>query len=238
MSTTVPSAITADQIAASKESADQDFDEAVQRRFMRAAADAGLVDAEGDLDQELVAEEVYDELKTKRVVVIGSDQDDRDNPATSSTKDELTAAVFTAGPTAAEAEQNDVEKKAYEKCQAAVWNLTQAGRRGNIQKRLEAEKLLLVRGKVFRNGNPIANGVYVSTHEEVVLREFLGPRLEKLRKLTDAIEDDYKMATERAEELAGPMRGAIEAALREATAKLPVAQLGSGESNGQKAIGR
>lgn len=239
MSTTATSANSADEIAANKQSADQDFDEAVNNRFMQAASDAGLLDEDGNVDVDRVADQVYDELRSKHVKEIGGDTDDRFDPSTSSTKDELTAAIFVAGPTSSDSEQNDVEKKAYEKCASTVWNLTQPSRRGRVQKRLEADKLLLIRGRVFRNGNPIPNGIYVSTHEEIVLREFLGPRLEKLRKLTDAIEDDYKMATERVKELDGPMRAAIEAAMREATAKLPVPALGSGSSSSdQKALGQ
>lgn len=237
MSTDVASAQSADEIAANKQTADEQFAEAVERRFMRAHYDAGLIDEDGNVDKEKIAQQVYDELRTKRVVQIGA-EDDRYDPATSSTKDELTAAIFVNGPTIADAEQNEVERKAYEKCQAAVWNLTQPGARGHVQQRLEADKLLLVRGKVFRSGNPILTGIYVSTEEEIVLREFLGPRLDKLRKLADALENDYKMATERAPALGGAMHAAIEAAMTETTAKLAVAALGSGEANGRKALGQ
>lgn len=222
-----------DEIVAAKESADKRFLEAVEDRFRTAIVDAKLDDGDGNIDKELVDQRVYDVLRTKHVAKIGPKKDDRYDPATSTTKDELTATVFSGGPTIAEAEQNEVVKKVYEKCRSVVWDMTAPSRRGLVQRRLEADKLLLVRGKVFRNGNPIATGIYVSTHEEIVVREFMGPRLEKLRKLTEAIEDDYKMATERAPALDAPLRTAIESAMREATAKLPVPALGAGESNGK-----
>ena len=40
---------------------------------------------------------------------------------------------------------------AYAKCQGVVWNTTQTGKRGRVQKLLEGDKLVLVRGKVFRD---------------------------------------------------------------------------------------
>jgi hypothetical protein len=236
MNASPPSVHTADEIVAAKHVADEQYNEAVEIGFQRAIVEAELDDGEGNLDKELVAEKVYEILRTKRVAEIGTEKDDRYDPATSSTKDELTVAIFTAGPTTADAEKNDVVKKVYEKCQAAVWNLTTPSGRGLVQRHLEADKLLLVRGKVFRNGNPITNGIYVSTHEEIVLREFMGPRLEKLRKLTEAIEEDFMMATARSKDLEAPLRAAIEAAMREASAKLPVPALGGGASNGQKTL--
>jgi len=89
---------------------------------------------------------------------------------------------------------------------------------------------------VYRNGNTIKDGIYVSTHQEIVLREFIGPHLAKIRKLSDALEADYEMAAERSPALAAPMRAAIEAAMVEVTATLPVPTLGSGDSNGRKAL--
>jgi hypothetical protein len=223
------------EISEVKERTDEEFDRAVERRFLEAIEDSGLDGGEGELDKDLLVDKLYEVLSTKRVVEIGVN-DDRYSPETSSTKDELTQAIFIKGPTAAQAEESAVMKKVYEKCQATVWNLLQPSRRGRVQQRLEADKLLLIRGKVFRHGNPIETGVYVSTHEEVVLRELLGPQLAKLRKLTEGIEDDFKMATERSRALEAPLRAAIEMAMQEATAKLPGLALGSGDREGQKAI--
>jgi hypothetical protein len=233
---TATSAHSVDQIAVSYTTADREFKEAVEARVLKAAEDAGLLDANDEIDVEILVDRAYQELKTKHVVNIDSDNDDRYDPATSSTKEELANAVFTAGPTAADAELNLVEKKAYDKCLALVWNHTVPTGRGRIQKRFEADKLLLVRGKVYRNGNTIETGVFVTKHPELVLREYLAPRLEKLRKLTEALEGDFELALERDMALEGPMRVAIEAAVAEAAAKLPVPELGSGGANGHKAL--
>ncbi|HKG03674.1 MAG TPA: hypothetical protein VKB03_10855 [Conexibacter sp.] len=172
----------------------------------------------------------------KRVVSIDPD-DDRLDPAKSSTKDELTAAIFTAGPSVVDAERNAVEKAVYAKCQSVVWNATQTGKRGRVQKVLQADKLVLVRGKAFREPNPIHDGIYVSTHEEIIMREFWGPRLDKVRKLAAALADDYDMVKDRVPGLEDPMRDALEAVFVEATAHLPVPTLGSGAANGQKTLG-
>lgn len=227
----------ADEIAANYTSADEEFKQAVEDRVYRAADEAGLLDDRGDLNIDLITERAYEELKTKHVVNIESGNDDRYDPATSSTKEELAAAVFTAGPTAADAELNAVEKKAYDRCLAQVWNHTVPSQRGRIQKRLAADKLLLVRGNVYRNGNTIEMGVFVTKNPELILREYLGPRLEKMRKLTEALEGDFDLALERDRSLEGPMRAAIEAAVVEAAAKLPVA-LNLGTSSDQKALGK
>lgn len=238
MSTDAKPAKSADELAANKQSAIEDFNEAVDRRFMEAVEAADLLDDDGYLDEEELLERVVEELRSKHVVHVDPDNDDRRDSTTSSTKDELTAAIFTGGPNVVDAEKNAVEAAAYAKCQSAVWNLTQTGKRGKVQKLLAADSLVLVRGKVFRDTNLIKDGIYVSTHEEVVMREFWGPRLDKVRKLAAALEDDYEMLKERVPALDGPMREAIEAAFVEATAKLPVATLGAGASNGRKTLGR
>jgi len=226
----------ADEIAANYTAADAEFKQAVEDRVYRAADEAGLLDANGDINVDLIAARAYQELKTKHVVNIDSDNDDRYDPATSSTKEELAAAVFAAGPTAADAERNAVEKKAYDRCLALVWNHTVPSQRGRVQKRLEADKLLLVRGNVYRSGNTIEMGVFVTKNPELVLREYLGPRLEKLRKLTEALEGDFDLALKRDKSLEAPMRAAIEDAIVEAAAKLPVSLLGPKSSNSQKVL--
>jgi len=237
MGTVIPSALTADEIAANKQSADIEFAQAVESRFLEVATDADVV-TDDKLDKKILAQRVYEVLKTKHVVDIEPDKDDRRDPARSSSKEELAEAIFTTGPTGSEADTNLVEARVRDKCLAAVWNVTQTGGRGQVQKLLRADNLILIRGTVFRDSLTVNDGIYVSTHQEVVLREFLAPRLEKLRKLTEAIEGDYTLATARVPDLKGPMQAAIEAALVEATAKLPVATLGSPESNGQKALGK
>jgi hypothetical protein len=226
----------ADQIALSYATAETELKEAVEDRVHRAADEAGLLDEDGDIDVDLIVDRAYEELKTKQVVSIETGNDDRFDPVKSSTKEELAAVVFTAGPTAADAERNLVEKKAYDKCQSLVWNHTVPTLRGRVQKRLDADKLLLVRGKVYRNGNTIDTGVFVTTNPELVLREYLAPRLEKLRKVTEDLEGDFGLALERDKALEGPMRAAIEAAVLESTARLPVPGLGSGNGNGRKAL--
>jgi len=237
VSTTTQSAQDVDQIAANKQDADEAFAEAVESQFLEIATEAGFV-TEEKLDKKLLAKGVYDVLKTKHVVNIDPDKDDRRDPDKTSSKEELAEELFPEAPSGSDADTNLVAAKVRERCLGAVWNVTQTSERGQVQKLLRADNLILIRGTVFRGSVTLNDGIYVSTHEEIVLREFLAPRLEKLRKLTQAIEGDYEMATDRAPELAGPMKTAIEAALVEATAKLPVATLSSGDSNGRKALGK
>jgi hypothetical protein len=238
VSTLIPAnAVDSDQISANYTAADQEFKEAVDYRVNLAAERAGLLDAQGNIDVEEIVERAYQEIKTKQVVHIDGANDDRYDPATSSTKEELAAAVFTAGPSASDAERNAVERKVYDRCLSLVWSHTVPTQRGRLQQRLEADKLLLVRGRVYRNANTIDSGVFVTNNPELVLREYLGPRLDKLRKLTEALEGDFDLASERDKSLEGPMRMAIEAAVSQATANLPLGQLGSGSGKGSKALG-
>ncbi|MBE2317816.1 hypothetical protein DVA67_017675 [Solirubrobacter sp. CPCC 204708] len=234
---TVETPRTAAEIAEAKHAADLDFAAAVEEGFKDVLVKSGLANEDGGPDLSVCADKVYAEIKTKHVSNIG-ENDDRFSPATSSSREELTRVVVTEAPTPAEIEHDEVHAAIWKKCHSLIWNLTATnGDRGRVQKKLDADKLILVRGKVYRNGNTIKDGIYVSTHEEVVLREFIGPHLVKMRKLAEALEVDFEMAAERSPALAAPMRAAIERALIEVSATLPVPTLGSGESNGRKALG-
>jgi hypothetical protein len=237
MNTSAPSVLDTDAIAAQKESSLEEFDEAVEALFVEAAVQAGLLDENGRIDTEVLDERIYEELRSKHVVNIEPDNDDRREQATSSTKDELAAAIFTSGPTLADSEKNGVYKAVYAKVQSTVWNRTQSSKRGAVQKRFDADKLVLIHGKVFRQGNPIKDGIYVSTHVEVLLRDYWGPRLAKLQKLSDSFQEDYGMVKERVPaEVESAIRAAIESAFVEATAKLPVPTLDAGSGDGRKAL--
>jgi hypothetical protein len=241
MSTSAFSALDLDTIAANRQSATKEYKDAVDAVFLDFARKADLVDDDDKIDVKVVDGRIHDELGTKRVSKISppDDEDDRWYPETSSTKVELTSAVFTAGPTLSEAQINDVMKAVYAKCQSTTWNRTQSGQRGSVQKMFEKEGLVLVHGTVWRNDNPVEDGLYVSTHEEILVREYWGPRLAKLRSLTDAFRDDYDMVAKRVPpDIAASVRLALEEAFVEATAKLPVPTLGSGAANGQKALGK
>jgi hypothetical protein len=237
MNTTNP-LVSTDEIAAKKQAADEQFSQAVEARFLEIAAEADVITDDGELDKKRTAKKVYEVLRKKHVVDIEPGKDDRRDPNKSSSKEELGTAIFPTMPSASAADTNLVEAKVRDRCLGAVWNVTQTGERGQVQKLLRADNLILIRGPVFRNSLTVSDGIYVSTHQEIVIREFLAPRLDKLRKLTEAIEGDYEMATERAPELAGPMRTAIEDAVVSASARLPVATLGSGEGNSRKALGK
>jgi hypothetical protein len=236
MSTPNVSAIKADEIVSRKHEADQVFEEAVEGRVREIADAAGVLAEDGKIDKKVLGAKAYDVLKRKRVVDISTDGDDRRNPAKSSSREELAEALFSQMPTDAQADQNEVDAAVRGKCLGAVWDVCQTGQRGIVQQHLEGDGLILIRGKVYRGSITVKSGLYVSTHEEIVLREFLQPQLEKLQRVTDALKADYEMATERAGELAGPMREAIHEALVEATAKLPVATLTTATNGGRKAL--
>ena len=226
-----------DLISDNYSAADEEFKKAVEIGVIRAAEASDLLNVDGEIDVEEIVDRAYHEVRSKEVVNIEPGNDDRFNPKKSSTKEELAKAVFTAGPSAADAERNAVERKVYERCLGLVWNHTVMTERGRIQKRLDADKLLLVRGRVYRGGNTIDSGVFVTKNPEIVLREYLGPRLETLRKVTAALKGDFDLALGREKSLEGPMQAAIQAAVSQAAATLPVKQLGSGAAKPPKALG-
>jgi hypothetical protein len=229
-------ALDLDAISAQKESSDEEFIEAVKTLFAGYAEKADLLDSDGSIISKVLDQRIYDEVRTKHVVSI-EDPDDRESQATSTTKDELVTVIFTAGPTLADAERNAVLRAVYAKAQNAIWNRTQSGKRGAVQKKLAADKLVLVKGQVIRTGNPIPDGLYVSTQREVLVRDYWGPRLAQLRKLSDAFKDDFEMMEERVPpEVADHVLAHIGAAFDAATAKLPL-ELGSG-GTGKKALGK
>jgi hypothetical protein len=233
------STLPVDEIAENRKSSIEDFNDAVSRLFIEYADEAGLLDDEERIDLPVLDERIYEEIKSKHVKQIQPPDggDDRRDPGKSSTKDELTAAIFTAGPSIADADVNDVMGAVYSKCQSTVWNRTQSGKRGAIQKRFEGDKLILIHGKVFRHGNPIKDGIYVSTHEEVLLRDFWGPRLAKLQKLSDSFQEDFAMMKERVPaSIEASVRAALGEAFVEATAKLPVPTLAAPDHANQKAL--
>ncbi|HEY2477790.1 MAG TPA: hypothetical protein VGI17_03590 [Solirubrobacterales bacterium] len=239
MTTNSLSSLSLDEISEQRHSSNEEFNAAVGNLFEGYADNAGLLDAEARIDLDVLDQRIYDEIKTKHVKQIQppDGDDDRRDPEKSSTKDELMAAIFTAGPSIADAEANDVMSAVYAKCQSTVWNRTQSGKRGAIQKRFEGDKLVLIHGKVFRHGNPIKDGIYVSTHEEVMLRDYWGPRLAKLQKLSDSFQEDFAMMKERVPaSVEASVRAALGEAFVEATAKLPVPTLSPGDPSVRKAL--
>lgn len=239
MTTDSLSAPSADELSENRQSSIEEFNEAVGRLFAEFAGNAGLLDEDGRVDLPVLDQRIYDEIRNKHVKKIQppDDDDDRRNPAKSSTKDELTAAIFTAGPTIADAETDDLMATVYAKCQSTVWNRTQSGKRGAVQKLFEGDKLVLIHGKVFRHGNPIKDGIYVSTHEEVILRDYWGPRVAKLQKLSDSFQEDFAMMKERVPaSIEASVKTVLEEAFVEATAKLPVPTLNAGNQSSPKAL--
>jgi hypothetical protein len=230
--------VSTDEISAQKEAADTQFAAAVETQFLDIAANSDVLTDEDKLDKKRLAQKVYEVLRTKHVVDISPGKDDRRDRKKSSSKEELAAAMFPDIPSASLADTDLVKSKVRDKCLSAVWNVTQTGERGQVQKLLRGDSLILIRGPVFRDSLTVSDGIYVSTHEEVVMREFLAPRLERFRKMAESIEEDFEMAIERAPELAGPMRAAIADAVVSASARLPVPTLGAGESNGREALGK
>lgn len=188
------------QTAAAKLAASDPFRKAVDTLLLDFAAQAGLVSAEEPkIGLSLLEERIYEEIRSKRVSSIQppDDHDNRHDPATSSSKAELTTVIFTAGPTLRQAEQDLLYREVFNRCQHAIWNLTQTAERGAVQRLLHDDGLLLVRGPVWRDGQEVKDGLYVTTRPELIISDFLGPHFEKLGNLAEALADDYQLLEER-----------------------------------------
>jgi hypothetical protein len=238
MSTVVPSAIDADILAAKKDAADKEFTDAVKVRFLEIADDAGVV-ADGKVSPKLLADAVFDVVKTKRVVNIEPDDDDRRDPAKSSHKEELAEIIFPRIPSGSAADRNSLENAIREKCLTAVWDMVSTSvERGPVQQRLRPFNLVLIRGVVFRGSKTVKDGVFVSTHEDIIRRELIGKRVKRARSQLEALADEFQMVVDRVPELRGVLESDIEQFMVEVTAKLPVPTLAPGDSGGRKALGK
>ena len=180
---------------------------------------------------------MVDYIAARPVKVIGrgpDEPDDRRSAETSCSVMEVTAAVFTAGPTEQQCLEGDaVWSSLGKKCRKVIADSGQDGHRGRVQRALKAQGLVLIRGSVYRDGHAV-EGIYASVHPEAMLHEFWAPRLAELDKLGKKWEADWNMNAERLPtDTMNAIKAVIDGEVQKLTARLPIQTLGTGEANGK-----
>ena len=145
--------------------------------------------------------------------------------ANSWTMGELYAAVFPGAPGTTPTENIDAldlnTKAVLEKLRRRVWNLTNPGRTGWIQKRLgEDSTLVLCRATVMRGLDEVA-GCYVTDDPDLIMADSLQPRIEALVREAQNLRDHAGMITTRHGELEARINAAIGVGRERAEAVLP-----------------
>lgn len=169
----------------------------------------------------------------KEHVVTGS----RQKSAGSITQGELYAAVFPGGPGVKDSERlEDLSPEAYEarkKLVRRVWNLTNPGRQGYIQKRLgDSTKLVLCRAAVMRELDEV-KGCYVTENPDLIITDSLRPQIEAMVRQATNLAHHFDMLNARHPELSARMLGELGTGMNRAAAALPEAT-GGASTRGRK----
>lgn len=171
-------------------------------------------------DEDAVKQKVY-ELVSNRIV---SSKEEKSKK--SWTQGELYAAVFPNGP-GADSRQNkdllsDPDLALMDKLTRKVWNLTNPGRAGYIQKRLgqDGGSLILCRASVYR-GQDTVSGCFVTDNDDLIMNDSLQPQIESLVKKADTLRQHADMIGDRRPALETRMKAALGLGVKRTVAALP-----------------
>jgi hypothetical protein len=177
-------------------------------------------DGEQVPDEDAVKQKTYD-LVTSRIVSVKEEKSKK-----SWTEGELYAQVFPDGPGAKKGENKDLmseqDMAVRDKLSRKVWNLTNPGRAGYIQKRLgqDGGSLILCRASVYRGQDPVS-GVFVTDNDDLIINDSLQPQIESLVKKADTLRQHADMIGDRRPLLEGRMREALGLGVKRTVAALP-----------------
>lgn len=150
--------------------------------------------------------------------------DPKHKSAESISQGELYAEVFTHGPGADPNSIDDLSPEEYEarrKLVRRVWNLTNPGRQGYIQKRLgDQGTLVLCRTTIMRDLDEV-KGCYVTDHPDLIMVDSLRPQVEALVQQANNLARHFDMLGARHPELEAQMLGELGTGMRKASAALP-----------------
>jgi hypothetical protein len=180
-------------------------------------------------DEDAVKSKVY-ELVSGRVVSV---KDEKSKKAW--TQGELYAAVFPQAPGADKRQNKDLlseqEFAIMDKLSRKVWNLTNPGRAGYVQKRLgqDGGSLILCRAPVYRGQDPVP-GCFVTDNDDLIMNDSLQPQIESLVKKADTLRQHADMIGERRPALEGRMKAALGLGVKRTVAALPAVSTASDEA--------
>jgi hypothetical protein len=210
----------------------------IQRRVDRAYTDAGYsMKSEDDgvvPDEEKMKERVF-ELVTSKVVPSRHQKSEY-----SWTQGELYASTFPDGPGADGTDPDQLsanDREVRKALMRKVWNLTNPGVQGFVQKRLGAEGSRVVcRGRVMRGLDEV-QGVYVTDDPDVIMHDSIDPQVEALVRKAASLRKHIDMVGGRHPELEGRIAGALSTGIDRTRAALPAPPTGGGKGSRTKPTG-
>jgi len=158
--------------------------------------------------------------------------------AKSISQGELYAGVFPNGPGADPDgnidELSPEERDARSRLVRRVWNLTNPGRQGYIQKRLgDQSSLVLCRTMVMRDLDEV-KGCYVTDHPDLIMVDSLRPQVEALVRQANNLARHFDMLGARHPELEARMLGELGTGMKKAAAALPTGSEAAASQEDQK----
>lgn len=171
-------------------------------------------------DEDALKQKVFDLVSSKLV----SSKEEKSKKAW--TQGELYAAVFPNAPGTDKRQNKDLlsdeDLAVMDKLMRKVWNLTNPGRQGFIQKRLgqNGGDRILCRSNVFR-GQDLVAGCFVTDNDDLILNDSLQPQIESLVKKADTLRLHADMIGERRPQLESRMNVALGLGVKRTVAALP-----------------
>jgi len=162
--------------------------------------------------------------------------DPKQKSAESISQGELYAAVFPKGPGADPDSIDLLSPEEYEARRSLVrrvWNLTNPGRQGYIQKRLgDQSSLVLCRTMIMRDLDEV-KGCYVTDHPDLIMVDSLRPQVEALVRQANNLARHFDMLGVRHPELEKRMLSELGTGMTKAAAALPRGSGGGGSQETQ-----
>jgi len=208
----------------SNNSADDPVEAIVDQAFI--AAGYTSVDSDSTLSRD------DDKMKAKAFAVVKAKvvSEPKEKSAKSISQGEIYAAVFPEGPGTDPDKVDDLSPDEYEarrKLVRRVWNLTNPGRHGYIQKRLEnSGNLVLCRTTIMRDLDEV-KGCYVTDHPDLIIVDSLRPQIEAMVRQANNLAKHFEMLGARHPELEGRMLGELGTGINKAVASLPAPESAS-----------
>lgn len=212
------------------------FKEAVKQGVFEAYRVEGYVTTsdEGDevLDKTALHESVYSAVREAVV------KTPKERSEVALTKGDLAKRVFPNAPGARDDwdELDEVQKAVWEELVKDTWNPTNPNFSGPVQRIVGSrdEKLVLIRAKTTIDGTPGMDCVYLTSNEELIFSDFVGPLKNSVRRAAERLAKNAAMVSDRNKHLAQKTAREVDLGMKAAsTLAKSTLELMSGASESQ-----
>lgn len=212
----------------------EQFEKAKAERTATVLREADYVDEDGNPSEPIMKERVYQQMLDSCVV---NSKAERSRKAL--TKGQLYTRAFPNGPGADEAGVDDldeVDRAVFERLSSDVWGLTQTGRTGSIQRRLESDEstLVLCRTKVHRPTDKLL-AVYLTDNEALIMEDAVDKEIKSWVSRASRLRKDLDMILSRHPGLRGQISSQLAVEMRKIDAELTL-EPDKIQSNGKKQL--